>query len=127
MKLITLLFTIVSLNVFAGYNCATELIDDYSLNERTEYIANSGEELTLDRQIIWRDYFSHELSQFCVGEMDVVTYKGTSGKKYVSMTTNTDECDGGNVYGLILDSNNEIVVEVSDGELYCPGLYSYGK
>lgn len=122
MKLFLLLFASLSLNVFAGYNCATELIDDYSLNERTEYIANSGEELTLDRQIIWRDYFGYELSQFCVGEMDVVTYRGISGKKYVAMTTNRDECDGGNVFGLILDINNEVVVEISDGNLYCPGL-----
>ena len=117
-----LLFAFLSINVFANYNCATELIDNYNMSDRVELLGNSNQSMTIERQIIWRDYFGYELSQFCVGEMDVVTYKGISGKKYVAMTTNRDECDGGNVFGLILDINNEVVVEISDGNLYCPGL-----
>jgi hypothetical protein len=52
--------------------------------------------------------------------MDVLHFKLLGGTEFVEVTTNSDECDGGNVYGLIFDLKNNVVAEITDHELVCP-------
>ena len=118
MKILTLLFMIYSLNSFsATTECAKELFN----NENVTTISDAGARFTPARVTVWDQFFGYDkIDLFCIGEMDVATIQGKSGKVYVKISTNTDECDGGNVYGVILDMSNDVVVEISDGGLYCP-------
>lgn len=55
--------------------------------------------------------------------MTTYSVKGHSSEEYVLMATNEDECDGGNVFGIIVNESNEVVVEISDGGFYCPNSF----
>ena len=120
MKFIICLIIFTSMNAFS-FECAKELINE---DVDVKDIENSGVKFNHKRVEVWNKYYGLEgldrLDQHCIDIMSVVAYQGKSGKVYVEMHTNEDECDGGNIYGLILDINDEVVVEIGDSSLYCP-------
>jgi hypothetical protein len=71
---------------------------------------------------IWNQYFDYELSAKCRKIMTSHINFLANGEVYYSYTTNEDECDGGNVFGLYLNAKNEVIVEISDSYPMCPKL-----
>jgi hypothetical protein len=70
---------------------------------------------------IWLNYFDDELSPKCQAIMTSTLNIMATGDIFYSYTTNEDSCDGGNVYGFLLSSKGEILVEIFDGYPICPG------
>ena len=122
MKLILSLLILLSLQV-QGAECAKEIIQDYYLSEDVEFLTNSGATMNSQRVEAWEKFFEYPLDKECIEMMDVSTYKGKSGKIYVQLSTNDDVCDGGNVFGVVLNMDNEVVAEISDSEFYCPNEF----
>lgn len=122
-KLIILISTLISFNKAYASTCAVEVIDQDNYaraHEKVVLLENSGAEFSQSRVKAWNEHFGYDLEQKCIDIMDVTTYQGASGKIYVELTTNEDMCDGGNVFGIILDLNNQVVGEIGDSDYYCP-------
>jgi hypothetical protein len=122
-KLIVLITVLFSINNVFASTCATEIIDQANYTRAHDQIImmdNSGAEFSEARVKAWNKFFAYDLEQECIDMMDVTTYQGASGKIYIELTTNADECDGGNVFGIILDLNDEVVGEIGDSDYYCP-------
>ena len=69
---------------------------------------------------IWNQYFDYELTDKCQKIMTSYVNFLSNGEAYYSYTTNDDDCDGGNVFGLYLNAKNEVIVEISDSYPQCP-------
>ena len=120
MKLIFILLLLVS-NLFAADYCATELLhDDYGMPETIKILSNTGVEFSPDKVAIWEKHYNYKLEEECIEMMDAMTILTPSGRIYNAFLTNDDICDGGNVFGIIVDLNNNIVMKVSDSFNYCP-------
>ncbi len=76
---------------------------------------------------LWSDYFQYPLSKECQAKMDGSINYLYNGRVIFKYTTNDDNCDGGNVFGLIFDYFENILVEISDGDYYCPREIDRGK
>ena len=62
--------------------------------------------------------FFRSLGHDCLGlsTLEVVS----TGEKFLMYTTNKDECDGGNTFGIIVsEENNREVAQVNDGLIEC--------
>ena len=133
MKTITLAILVLffSLKAMAsGFQCADELVtDDYSLPESIENLEKGDDDIFSPERIkIWNDFFGltggdYEISDYCIEEMGIDKYIGPSGTVYLEFTTNKDACDGGNVSGLVLNTQNQVVAEIFDGDYICPQTY----
>lgn len=127
MKKVLSLIALMAIGANAtDYKCASDLIEDYRLVETVQTM-DVEEKMDQAKVDVWKKYFDYDLDQFCINDMTVARYKTADGRELLTYYTNSDECDGGNVYGLITDLENNPVIEISDSQLYCPGLYSYGK
>lgn len=42
-----------------------------------------------------------------------------NGESFTRITSNEDSCDGGNTYGVIVDSNKKAIAHIYDGDIYC--------
>lgn len=60
--------------------------------------------------------------QDCSGSLRETIYK-YEGRRYRTLATYDDPCDGGNVYGVLLDGRGRVVAHIYDSDLYCPSLW----
>lgn len=69
---------------------------------------------------IWNKYFDVRLSPLCKKNMLSLEIRDSTNKRFYLHRTHSDECDGGNIYGLIHDRKGRVVIEIQDGWLKCP-------
>lgn len=69
---------------------------------------------------LWNNYFGDKLTTFCQGDMSSSVIRDSKNRKLFFHRTHSDECDGGNFYGIIHDKNGKVVVEIQDGWAKCP-------
>jgi hypothetical protein len=55
----------------------------------------------------------------CRGQVKRVSYSYKK-QRYVTLTTFDDDCDGGNVHGILKTAQGRIIAHIYDGDFYCP-------
>lgn len=121
-----LLTLLLLVNTAYAVDCANELAKywDYENDDvDQEQFVIRHTSFTAELVKRWNEVYDYgeSISQQCIDIMTAVDFKTPEGKWYTEITTNSDECDGGNVYGLIFEANSDkIVGEIGDSEFYCP-------
>ena len=122
MKLLLILFSLLSLNSFACPEMNDIDLSGYEVEEKYEVLSSGP--------IVLEEYEFNQIPNFandnfiydeCKESLTSKVLKSKiSGKIYTAIITNDDDCDGGNSYGaLFYKPKKEVLADINDGGIYC--------
>lgn len=117
----TLSLALIVLFSFSSFAAECEYVSEGKItNINFEY--SKGISLKRSHVMIWNKYFGEKLSPLCQEDMSSSEIRDVKNRKLYYHRTHSDECDGGNFYGIIHDKKGKVVVEIQDGWAKCPQL-----
>lgn len=114
--MITLLSVLISITAHA------DVMPSFCDSENRVYVKQRISPTVISEEVYRKNidffaFFGDEASS-CLRQVRITDAK--TKKSYTSYSTYSDECDGGNVFGLIIsDTNLEKVADINDGEIQC--------
>lgn len=114
--MLLLSFTLLTVSAFAN-DC--EYVKD---NEIVNINFDQSKNISMSfRQMrTWIRYFKERLTPYCLKDIESSKIMDNANRSLYFHRTKSDECDGGNSYGIIHDKFGKVVVEIQDGWARCP-------